>query len=184
MRLLLLLVAAGCEPIEFRFPDPLHPQGSDPSLPDDPVLVAARSESSQPHTCESPGLRSSRGPFEAHVQQGPAASQAYLWSSGLLAGDLDSDGFLDLVAPFEPYTKLFRGRSGGRMIGWDERLASYDLSMGSAGTLADHDGDGDLDMLLLRYEAPAVLLRNDGPGKFTDVTTDLGVIDGPTTASA
>jgi hypothetical protein len=185
MRNLLLLAAAGCEPLVLGFHSGEGPSGSNtPELPHDPILVAARSDESEPRPCPEPEARSRLGPFEARVQEGPPASRAYLWAAGVLAGDLDSDGNLDIVAPFEPYTKLFRGRGNGRMMDWDDRLASFDLSMGSAGSVADHDGDGDLDMLLLRYDEPAVLLRNEGNGEFTDVSTELGIVDGPTTSSA
>jgi hypothetical protein len=55
-------------------------------------------------------------------------------------------------------------------------------TMGSGVAMLDHDGDGDLDLLFVQscyWEADAQptlkLYRNDGAGKFTDVTIDSGL---------
>jgi hypothetical protein len=62
--------------------------------------------------------------------------------------------------------------------------------MGTGGSLADIEGDGDLDLLILRYERPARLLRNDGPGEdgrpqLVDATAESGIdADGASTSSA
>ncbi|MEZ4235095.1 MAG: CRTAC1 family protein [Myxococcota bacterium] len=145
--------------------------------------VEARVEASKPRHCEAPTDREALGPFRSWVAEGTPASRAWL-SGGLLAGDLDSDGYLDVVTPLEQEARLFRGRPNN-MAPYTERLSGFDLSEGTGGSLADVDGDGDLDLLVLRYDAPAVLLRNDGRGHFQDVSAALPIaVSGPTTSSA
>ncbi len=167
---------SACNAVELRFAGPGPVVDDHPSeLPDEATLVAARVDESGTVVCPLPNDRTSYGEFEVRISYTPTPSVAHLWSGGALAGDLDGDGHLDLVEPAEPYTRLYRGKDNGRMHIWDERLADFDLSYGTGGSLADYDGDGDLDMLVLRYDAPAVLLRNDGPGLFTDVTAEVGL---------
>ena len=44
-------------------------------------------------------------------------------------------------------------------------------------TWSDYDGDGDMDLYLANDFAPNNLLRNDGGGRFTDVTSPTGTAD-------
>jgi len=44
-------------------------------------------------------------------------------------------------------------------------------------TWSDYDGDGDMDVYLANDFAPNNLLRNDGDGRFTDVTGETGTAD-------
>ncbi|PCJ53216.1 MAG: hypothetical protein COA70_09815 [Planctomycetota bacterium] len=44
-------------------------------------------------------------------------------------------------------------------------------------TWADYDNDGDVDLYCANDFAPNYLFRNEGDGKFTDVSLELGVID-------
>ncbi|MEQ1568363.1 MAG: CRTAC1 family protein [Myxococcota bacterium] len=176
-------LAAGCGPNAWVLPRPNHDPVPTPA--GEPRLVSARVEAGAPRTCAAPAARDLAGPFEVRTDAGPTASVASLWSSGIMAGDLDQDGLLDLVTPFEPFSSLYRGREGARMERFDDRLGGFDLEMGTGGSLADADGDGDLDLLILRYEFPAVLLRNRGDGTFDDVTGESGLdADGPSTSSS
>lgn len=180
----ILLAGCGQRTLTFRVPGQ-HELDTEPlTLVPDPVLVGARAVASDARTCARPADRERLGPYELRVAEGDPDSLAFL-SGGVLAGDLDDDGYLDLIAPLEPSAHLYRGSAGAHMTRWDERLSSFDLSNGTGGSIADADGDGDLDVLVLRYNAPAVLLRNDGPGVFTDASLDLPVeVTGPTTSSA
>ncbi len=127
--------------------------------------------------------------FERRSIQQPKASLRYLWASGMVVGDLDGDGLHDMVTPTEPYAQLYRGRSDGGARPVPE-LSGFDLSFGAGGSLADYDGDGDLDLFLARFDRPDRLLRNDARGwgegmAFTDVTEEAGVgARGPSTSSA
>ncbi len=173
-----------CEPAQVRFGD----DGSSALVPSitaplDPVEVAARVEAGGVQVCEAPEERAALGPFERRASAAPPSSMRYLWSSGILVGDLDDDGFHDIVAPAEPYAQLFHGRAAG--VTPSSLLRPFDLSFGAGGTLADYDGDGDLDVLLTRFERPDRLLRNEGDGRFTDATESAGLGDaGPSTCSA
>ena len=50
------------------------------------------------------------------------------------------------------------------------------MSMIFGGSVADYDGDGDLDVFLSRYREPNILLENDGSGNFQDVAAARGVL--------
>lgn len=99
-------------------------------------------------------------------------------------GDLDGDGFNDLVIVVDDinfgvrpaqrhriylndgthrFTEDLRNRSLLEQINGD----IYDVRIG------DIDGDGDLDIVMPNYERPPVVLLNDGTGRFTRVTDRL-----------
>ena len=104
--------------------------------------------------------------------------------SGVAAGDYDSDGLIDLaivrgdVGPNLLYRNLgdlrFEEVGEESGIAWSLRPGE-NLRHGSPG-LADLDGDGDLDLFLpgMGFD-PARLYRNEGDGRFTDVTAGSGV---------
>ena len=70
---------------------------------------------------------------------------------------------------------MYRGQSDGRLEPWHDGVADFDLELGTGGTVADYDGDGDLDVLVLRWGQPDVLLRNEGRGDFVDATDEVGL---------
>ncbi|MBM3320075.1 MAG: VCBS repeat-containing protein [Candidatus Eisenbacteria bacterium] len=132
------------------------------------------------------GLAGNIGPrpnlLAAFGQMGLAWSDA---TSGPLAdtgngtsvawGDYDNDGDLDIYhgRGFGSANKLFRNDGGGMFV---------DATVGPLGDVGSHNGcvfgdfdnDGDLDLFLSKTSAEAdVLLRNDGGGAFTDVSTPL-----------
>ena len=119
---------------------------------------------------------------------------------GAVAGDLTNDGRSDLLVLRLRGTAIYRNEGGGRFadvtIGAGLRLGD-DLPATAA--LVDVDHDGDLDMLVGGFvslarpptpnattadtrhfpeqfpAAPARVYRNDGNGRFTDVTKASGV---------
>ncbi len=98
--------------------------------------------------------------------------------TALGVGDLDNDGFLDVVESGQLYvtsysantisTKVFRADSlAPRNVQYSQRAVLASVTSGSI-TLFDYDGDGDLDILVTGCNAGALdgwltqLYRNDG----------------------
>jgi hypothetical protein len=125
---------------------------------------------------------------------------------GCAAGDFDADGFPDLyVANFGPNV-LYRNRGDGTFEDVSGSSGTGDPSFSTGATFLDADGDGDLDLFVLNYMvyrleenkycgevrpgfraycgpdvypgAPDRLYRNEGAGRFRDVTSEAGV-EGP-----
>jgi hypothetical protein len=105
---------------------------------------------------------------------------------GVAAGDVNGDGYLDLVVssweniPMQVYhgrgdLTFERGSQVGRRA---TKLAQQGL------TLVDYDGDWDLDLALTGHMAihdpigPIALYRNDGQGGFADLTESSGLLFG------
>ena len=126
-------------------------------------------------TCADPSKRDAAR-FERRSTPNPANSDIWLWAGGELVGDLDGDGSLDVITPNEiAKANLMTGTPAATFIQKPEKLEPFDLSLGIGGTLVDYDGDGDLDVYILLYDAANVLLRNDGAFTFTDVSDEAGV---------
>ncbi|MGH8245698.1 MAG: FG-GAP-like repeat-containing protein, partial [Gammaproteobacteria bacterium] len=106
-------------------------------------------------------------------------------AGGAITEDFDSDGFLDLVVSnwdSAGQIRYFRNKGDGA---FSEQTAEAGLT-GLYGGLniiqADYDNDGDPDILVPRGawlegagRHPKSLLRNDGRGRFRDVTFEAGL---------
>ncbi len=137
-------------------------------------LVPATVASATPLTCADPGLRST-GNFVHKRAVSAELDGAYLESGGLAVGDVDHDGLLDLFVANERTSQLWRNAGNSLWSEVSDPFDGADLSRAVGGVFVDHDGDGDLDLCVTRYEEPNVLLRNDGSGNFTEV---LGAFTG------
>jgi hypothetical protein len=110
----------------------------------------------------------------------------YGLSGGAVLDDLDGDGRLDLLLSaigFDDPLRLFHNRGDGT---FEDRTAQTGLQ-GITGGLnlvqADYDNDGRVDVVVLRGawmrtegRFPLSLLRNEGGGRFTDVTKAAGLL--------
>lgn len=105
--------------------------------------------------------------------------------TGATAVDINQDGWMDLyVCRYDAPNLLFINDTEG---GFTESAAAYGLDVKDASVhavFADYDRDGDLDLYLVTNildfsKAPQgrrdYLFRNNGDGKFADVTSDSGV---------
>ncbi len=101
--------------------------------------------------------------------------------------DFDGDERLDvIVSDWHPEGALryFRNRGDGTFEERSEAAGFAGITGGLNAVQADYDGDGDLDLLVLRgawcFESgcvPNSLLSNDGKGTFTDVTYAAGIAE-------
>lgn len=142
-----------------------------------------------------------RGKFTDRTAEWKLPSVGY--GMGAAAGDIDNDGWLDLLlTSFDGDNRLLRNTGSG----FEDVTASSgiknDGKWATSAGFADFDNDGDLDLFLVRYvnydksspqsfrnrilvyatpiafdSTPDQIWRNDGHGKFTDVTAQVGLTD-------
>lgn len=106
-------------------------------------------------------------------------------AGGVVCEDFDGDEWLDfVVSDWAPHGQLrfFHNRGDGTFEDRTEAAGLTGITGGLHLVHADHDDDGDVDVLVLRggwwFEhgrLPCSLLRNRGDGFFDDVTLDVGL---------
>lgn len=124
------------------------------------------------------------------------------YGQGVAVGDYDNDGWIDLfLTNYEGDNRLLRN-TGSAFEDVSEKAGfKPDGKWATSAGFADFDGDGDLDLYVVRYvnytketaqktynntlmvySAPYLyqgisdqLWRNDGDGKFTDITAESGI---------
>jgi tetratricopeptide (TPR) repeat protein len=101
-------------------------------------------------------------------------------AAGVIAGDYDNDGRVDLLVLRSGAISLYKQSAQGAFQDVTAAAGLRALASTPAGRTAafvDADHDGDLDILLtLGGDRPgSALLRNNGDGTFTDITTQAGV---------
>ena len=137
-------------------------------------------------------FRSAGGKFVDVTQQAGALSAKFSGIPvGAVAGDFDNDGKADLFVIRHGTLSLYHNDGGGKFsdVTSAANIPAYP-SLPSAVAFADVDHDGDLDIFITGLAnlspapkgealavfpadfagAPNLLLRNDGNGKFSDVT--------------
>lgn len=101
------------------------------------------------------------------------------YGAGLMMGDLDNDGDLDILVANGPsggfglYENDGTGNFTNRTIG--SGFTAMNLPSGIA--CADYDNDGDLDIFVTGWYTNSRLYRNNGDFTFTNVAVSAGIID-------
>ena len=125
-----------------------------------------------------------------------------LYGMGVAGGDYDNDGDVDLYLTALGPNRLYRNDGKGRFADVTEQAGVGHPGFGTSATWADTDNDGDLDLFVANYVEwnpkndiycsldgrkksyctpesytgqRCVLYRNDGGGRFTDVSRESGV---------
>jgi hypothetical protein len=99
-----------------------------------------------------------------------------LRADSILVGDLNSDGRQDVIVTGTDVRVLIN--AGGSFQ--ERKDAGVKIVSGSSSPLlADLNGDKHLDLFVPQPDGSCKLFRNDGQGKFTDVTAASGAIAGP-----
>jgi hypothetical protein len=83
----------------------------------------------------------------------------------------DQRGYIN---QYGPPNVLLRNLGGGRFKTANTPRALKVFRNTYQASWADYDSDGDSDVYLANDFAPDVMVRNDGGGKFTDITEDVG----------
>ena len=107
----------------------------------------------------------------------------YDHGTGVAAADIDADGRPDLYFVNQAGANaLYRNLGGGRfedVTGSASLPGGAGLAVGDracvAAAFADVDNDGDADLFVTAIRAGNLLFRNDGHGRFADVTAEAGV---------
>ncbi len=126
----------------------------------------------------------------ARIQEGPIVNDSDL-SIGCAWGDYDNDGFLDLFVANGDWSGglhqnwLYHNNGVGQFTKITEGSLVTERRPWVAGSWADFDNDGDLDLFVTAFRYTAshnnALHRNNGDGTFTEVTTGSITFDGSST---
>jgi hypothetical protein len=101
----------------------------------------------------------------------------YDHSNGLLVADVDGDGRYDLYFLTQlGGNELWRNLGGGRFENITEKAGVAVADRVSAsGSFADVDNDGDPDLYVTTVRMGNLFFRNDGEGRFTEVSKAMGL---------
>ncbi len=142
-----------------------------------------------------PSAFESDAPFPRFVDVAARAGVATVGHAGGVAmDDFDGDGDLDIVASshgFGDQLRFLVNDGAGKFTDRTSEAGLDGLFGGLNVTHADYDNDGDVDVFVLRGawlqqdgHVPNSLLRNEGGGRFVDVTVEAGVFSRHPTQTA
>jgi enediyne biosynthesis protein E4 len=147
------------------------------------------------------------GTFEDWTAASGIADDDY--GSGAAAADYDGDGDVDLFVSNLGPDRLWRNRGDGRFEDVTAVAGTSDPRYSTSAAFVDYDADGDLDLFVCDYvkwspraekvclgpmglrgycspgeyePEPSSLYRNEGDGRFTDVSASSGIGARPSTA--
>ena len=120
------------------------------------------------------------GTFMKILQGNPVQDPDYHVCGG--AGDYDNDGSLDLFvtagaySPSGSHNRLYHGNGDGTFSLLSGGVLANQLGYFSAGSWADYDNDGFLDLFISDYDATGssgknLLFHNNGDGTFSQITS-------------
>jgi len=93
--------------------------------------------------------------------------------TGIVAGDYDNDGRADLFVLGDRGSRLMHQESDGAFLDVTDRAGLASLAVAArTAAFVDADHDGDLDIVLGAVAGGLRLLRNDGNGRFTDISAE------------
>jgi tetratricopeptide (TPR) repeat protein len=148
---------------------------AEPAVTFTPAVIDRAAQTTPPAT--SPfGRTFAAGDLTAEGSRALAAALG----GGLTLIDVDGDGNLDLFVAAPDGQRLWRNGRGS----WTDVTAAAGLQAIPSGSVAigavaaDYDNDGKTDLFVLRYGVSS-LYRNDGGGRFTDVTKTAGLAPYP-----
>ena len=138
--------------------------------------------------------------FTDVTEQAHAGVRGY--GMGVATGDYDNDGFLDLLVTSFGAVTLLHNNGDGTFTDVTKQSGITDSQWATSAAFVDYDRDGDLDLFIASYvdftlagnklcndsvgardycsprafrPVPDRLFRNDGNGRFTDVTERAGI---------
>jgi len=108
-------------------------------------------------------------------------------AGGVIIDDFNNDGYLDIVTSgwdLKDPMHYFQNNGDGTFTDMSERSGLSQLTGGLNIQQMDYNNDGNMDIFVLRGawntegfgNQPSSLLRNNGDGTFTDVTTTSGLL--------
>jgi hypothetical protein len=175
--LILLGVAAGCDPPQDGPPAPPTTPASPGSITSDPLAdadPAAEGPLFERLGGELTGIDfviETRSPQEFDEQMTINAI-----GGGAAIGDFDGDGRPDLFLT-RPHggNKLYRNLGGWKFEDVTERAGLAESRWGAGASFADIDNDGDLDLAVCGVNVPNRLYLNNGDGTFTERAQEYGL---------
>lgn len=156
------------------------PQPGSEVVPTHPPIEPASSSTqgqvlltADPTICADPGARETAW-FDHEFLDAGTLVERDLGGGGLAVADFDGDGWLDLfTASARP--ALWRSIGGTTFAEDPTSVAGIDLVGAVGASAADADDDGDVDVLVTRWNAAPILLINDGTGQWSDGTAHAGL---------
>jgi hypothetical protein len=149
---------------------------TDPTGTTDLPPVPASASSAGPVACADPSDRANLGSYELkHAPEMPLEG-AFLAGGGIVAADFTGDGQTDFFLPSEQAVQFWIQTATGDLS--EQHLEAFGvdtLPMAVGGVAGDLDDDGDMDLVVTRFDATIQVWRNDGSGRFADVSASAGV---------
>jgi hypothetical protein len=146
-------------------------------VPDEKKDVGAHSGKQVPEVGAHSGTQ-----LDAALQAGAVGFDIQkVMGAGIAVGDIDADGDADLFMAGVGLGRLFLNeeKDGKRTMvdATDAWGVTADMTDSHHAMFFDHDGDGDLDLLVVRGKTPSLLYDNQG-GKLVDVAGETGLTTG------